>query len=458
MIATIAGCGVVFVGVVGGCSSEPRQTAWTPRSGAMQAQANNQPSSANQNQGNPTAHSTAHHTAAQPSAPFGRTDRSVSDAVAFSSGMDDRFGAISTASHGNAAVAMVPQRLFADDAAAWYGDLPNIATPAGSPLDGMILDGIDGLQQVTRTSEGAMFDPRMSRDGKFMVFSSTQHRPTADIYMKPVGGSAITQLTADPAHDVMPSISPDGSRIAFASNRNGNWDIFVMSSRGGQAVQITSGPEHELHPSWSPDGSRLVFCRLGEMSRRWELWTVAVDSPSTMEFIGYGLFPEWSPVAGTGTDGRDKILFQRSRERGSRSFSVWTIDYTPGDTSAPTQVVSLPQAAAINPSWSHDGKWIVYSVVPAAMSTTATAGRPIQSDVWMTDTMGGARVNLTAGQFVNLMPTWGTDNRIYFVSNRDGADNIWSMGTSKAIAAITGSTPGNTRGTDSGFATVPTTP
>lgn len=359
---------------------------------------------------------------------------------------------------------MVPQRLFADEAAAWYGDLPNVSTPMGSPLDGMILDGIDGLQQITRTSEGAMFDPRMSRCGKFMVFSSTQHRPTADVYMKPVGGSAITQLTADPAHDIMPTISPDGSRIAFTSNRNGNWDIFVMSSRGGQAVQITSGPEHELHPSWSPDGSRLVFCRLGEMSRRWELWTVAVDSPGMMEFIGYGLFPEWSPVAGTGTDGRDKILFQRSRERGSRSFSVWTIDYTPGDTSAPTQVVSLPEAAAINPSWSPDGKWIVYAVVPSASQqmggavASSRGDRPIQADVWMTDPMGGARVNLTAGQFVNLMPTWGTDDRIYFVSNRDGADNIWSMGTTKAIAAITGSSPRDGRRPDSGFATVPVTP
>ena len=149
------------------------------------------------------------------------------------------------------------------------------------------------------------------------------------------------------------------------------------------------------------------------MSRRWELWTVAVDSPGMMEFIGYGLFPEWSPVAGTGTDGRDKILFQRSRERGSRSFSVWTIDYTPGDTSAPTQVVSLPEAAAINPSWSPDGKWIVYAVVPSASQqmggavASSRGDRPIQADVWMTDTMGGARVNLTAGQFVNLMPTWG---------------------------------------------------
>jgi Tol biopolymer transport system component len=48
---------------------------------------------------------------------------------------------------------------------------------------------------------------------------------------------------------------------------------------------------------------------------------------------------------------------------------------------------------------------------------------------------GTSRVNLTAGRSLNLMPTWGPDNRIYFVSNRGGLDNIWSIGTEKALAA-----------------------
>ena len=151
---------------------------------------------------------------------------------------------------------MVPQRLFADEAAAWYG-FAECFDADGQPAGRDDSDGIDGLQQITRTSERDV-RPRMSRCGKFMVFSSTQHRPTADVYMKPVGGSAITQLTADPAHDIMPTISSDGSRIAFTSNRNGNWDIFVMSSRGAGGADHQR-PEHELHPSWSPDGSRLVF-------------------------------------------------------------------------------------------------------------------------------------------------------------------------------------------------------
>jgi len=49
-----------------------------------------------------------------------------------------------------------------------------------------------------------------------------------------------------------PRLSPDGSKIAFTSNRAGSWDIFVMPIAGGRPLQITADPAHEVHPSWSP--------------------------------------------------------------------------------------------------------------------------------------------------------------------------------------------------------------
>ncbi|MBX3357245.1 MAG: PD40 domain-containing protein [Phycisphaeraceae bacterium] len=326
-------------------------------------------------------------------------------------------------------------RRQAEPAVNMYGETP------GNPAmtnEALLLDGMESLSQVTFAAEGGAFDPCVSRDGKMIVFTSTQHRPTADIYIKPVNGRTLTQLTADPAHDIMPVISPDGQRIAFASNRAGSWDIYVMSVNGGQAVQVTSDKTHELHPSWSPDGTRLVFCRLGEVSGRWEMWVSDVNQTASSEFIGYGLFPSWSPVAAGGEGGRDKILFQRSRERGDRAFSVWTLDYKPGDTSSPTEIASSQSAALINPAWSPDGQRIVFGVVPNPGAATGGATRPQMADLWMADITGGGRVNLTAGRFVNLMPTWSPDGRIYFVSDRGGVDNIWSIGTEKAVFAATG--------------------
>ena len=159
-----------------------------------------------------------------------------------------------------------------------------------------------------------------------MLFASTQHSTTSDIYVKSTRGRTLTQLTTDPADDIMPIFHPLGDRVAFASNRAGNWDIYVMSVGGGQPMKVTDESEHELHPSWSPDGKRLIYCKLGSRSNRWEMWVVDTENPGVRRFLDYGLFPQWCPDVA-----RSKILFQRARQRGSRFFSVWTIDYLNGD-------------------------------------------------------------------------------------------------------------------------------
>lgn len=319
-----------------------------------------------------------------------------------------------------------------------YGEMPTTGMPAGALGEPSLLDGMESLSQVTFAGEGGAFDPCLSRDGKMLVFASTQHRATADIYIKAVNGRTVTQLTADPAQDIMPTISPDGQRIAFASNRAGAWNIYLISINGGQAAQLTSDRSNDLHPSWSPDGAKIVFCRLGEVSGRWEMWVTDVNQPVVSEFIGYGLFPSWCPAAGTGDGGRDKILFQRSRERGDRAFSVWSVDYKAGDAGSPTEIASTTGGAMINPAWSPDGQRVVFAVVRNPGDTIGADSRPALADLWMSDVNGTGRVNLTAGRFANLMPAWSPDGRIYFVSDRSGIDNVWSIGTEKAILAASG--------------------
>ncbi|MEO1584444.1 MAG: DPP IV N-terminal domain-containing protein [Planctomycetota bacterium] len=313
-----------------------------------------------------------------------------------------------------------------------FGDVSGRAFAQGNPAAADAYDAAD-LSRVSFSTVGADFDPVVTSDGMYTYFASTRHRETADIYRKHVQSRVVTQITTDPGHDVMPTISPDGSRIAYASNRQGNWNIFVSSADGGQARPITDDSAHELHPSWSPDGTRLVYCRLGPVSQRWELWQVDVTNPMVKQQIGFGLFPEFCPVAGVGTNGADRIVFQRARERGSRLFSVWSMDILGEDAGYLTELASRADAALINPTWSRDGNRVAFSAVP--FDAVTNAAKPDRADIWMLNIDGTGETNLTADDAVNLMPSWGENNQIFFISDRSGTDNIWSLAGNEAVLA-----------------------
>ncbi len=306
-----------------------------------------------------------------------------------------------------------------------FGDLPDgSANPSSSPLDSP-----GQLEQITFLTEGADFDPQVDPTGKFLAFASTRHREQADIYIQKIGGTTVTQLTNDPARDIMPAFSPDGAQIAFASNRSGNWDIYLMEASGGKAQQITNNGTHDLHPSFSPDGKKLVYCSYGDKSGQWELVVIDLANPANRQIIGHGLFPSWSPKG-------DRIVFQRARERGTRWFSVWTIDLVDGEARRATEIVAANNAAAITPRWSPDGQFIVFSTV--VNPDKSKADRPTQADVWVIGADGSGRANLTNSKFANLQPVWSKNGSIYFVSNRgkDNVETVWSLKPEQALKVV----------------------
>jgi Tol biopolymer transport system component len=334
-----------------------------------------------------------------------------------------------------------------------FGEDRNWASPGTLPADPIpltaIADSVD-VSRVTYAEQGADFDPAMATDGAFMVFASTQHHHNADIYLKNTGSTVMTQLTDDPARDVMPAISPDGQWVAFASDRLLDWNVYIMPRAGGRPVQLTKSTAAELHPSWSPDGKLLAYSKLGQTSGKWEIWIVEVANTATPHFLGYGLFPEWCPKAGTGPTGGDLLLYQRSAERGDRAFGIWTLEYKDGDVGSPSQLIGSANTAYINPTWAPDGRFVVFAAVsnPHQVRAVDTLNHE-DCDLWMLAADGTTLVNLTAGASTDLMPTWGNDGRIYFVSTRSGQDNIWSMDAREAMlaAGINPSLP---------YATVPT--
>ena len=68
-----------------------------------------------------------------------------------------------------------------------------------------------------------------------------------------------TRMTSGTWDDIDPSISPDGSRLAFASSREGFWDIYILDISTGKTTRFTDTPEFDGAPAWSPDGKQIVF-------------------------------------------------------------------------------------------------------------------------------------------------------------------------------------------------------
>jgi Tol biopolymer transport system component len=339
-----------------------------------------------------------------------------------------------------------------------YGQLPATASPRSGNSDGQ-----DNFCQMTFASEGADFDPVVDPGGREIIFASTRQRRTADLYVQKIGGAAVTQLTSSNGNSVMPAISPDAKKVAFCSDRGGKWDIYLMDKSGGPAVQLTNDAGQNIHPSFSPDGRHLVYCSYSSPATGWELVVIDLDNPAALHHIGSGLFPNWAPVG-------DKILFQKPRERGTRWFSIWTIEYAGGEGTRPTAVAVSANAAAINPQWSPDGRQIVFATVfdppgtpgnrGVAPGTPAnSAARPSQADIWVMNADGTGRTNLTRSRFLNVQPTWGRDGSVYFVSDRaqGGLENIWSIRTSAPGAMLPAAAVAPARQTNIGVtAEVPT--
>jgi len=277
--------------------------------------------------------------------------------------------------------------------------------------------GDAGFQQHTFLTEGADADVAVDPAGKWLAFTSTRHSDHPKIYLQKSDGLSVTQLTSDASDDAHPTFSPDGKKIAFASTRAGNWDIYLMDVDGKNVVQLTRSPGHELHPSFSPDGSQLVYSALGGRSSQWELWTIDLSNLTT-RVIGTGFFPTWGPSRDS-----SQIAFQRARQRGSRWFSLWTLDLVDGEARNVTEVTVSSNAAIVAPSWSPDGKKLAFATIIEPARGTE---RPAEQDIWTINIDGTARKRLTDGVGTNLSPAWSTDGRVYFISNRGGNESVWS--------------------------------
>ena len=104
-------------------------------------------------------------------------------------------------------------------------------------------------------------------------------------------GTNVQQLTDNDDWDEDPAWSPDGKRIAFHSDRDGNYEIFVMDADGTNVQQLTDNDGWDGDPAWSPDGKRIAFSsdRYGD----YEIFVMDADGTHQVGMNQKGTSPDW---------------------------------------------------------------------------------------------------------------------------------------------------------------------
>src|SRR3989475_8856806 len=179
---------------------------------------------------------------------------------------------------------------------------------------------------VTRLTTSASDDlsPAWSPDGSKIAFQTNRDSGfSPEIYVMNVDGSGQTRLTVNPADDITPAWSPNGTKIAFSTNRDGNYEIYTMNADGTGATRLTSNAANDAGPTWSHDGTKIAFER-GYFTIAGQIYVL--DADSCHECIGTGptnlsqsassnLGPAWSP------DGT-KIVFASSRDGNYELYAI----------------------------------------------------------------------------------------------------------------------------------------
>jgi Tol biopolymer transport system component len=164
----------------------------------------------------------------------------------------------------------------------------------------------DGSNRRTLTNApGLDIDPTWSPDGSKIAFLSTRDG-NGEIYVMDADGSNEFNLSNNTAEDQHPAWSPDSSQIAFASARDGNWEIYVMDSDGSNPVRLTNDPADDRHVLWSPDGLYIAFVSQRDPSdpaqmergQNEYLYVINADGSNQIRLtdeLGIPRKPAWSP-------------------------------------------------------------------------------------------------------------------------------------------------------------------
>ncbi len=267
-------------------------------------------------------------------------------------------------------------------------------------------------REFKQYSEAHPFEPRGSprRRRALLVWSAPiillgaalvtyiYHRSRGDALPR----SQALQVTRADEWAGQPAISPDGGRIAYASNVGGNYDIYVVDVHGGTPIRLTDDPTVDAYPDWFPDGRALAYAsyRDGQAS----IWKCGQLGGGATLLLSNADQPGMSP------DGT-RLAFIRGTPGGYMRIGLVPV----ADTTRVRMLTDDHGGAwdHQHPAWSPDGRWICYAT---------------RHGLWIVSSSGGASRRLTREADLDQDPVWSPSGRtVYFSSYHEETMALWRV-------------------------------
>ncbi|MEK6283140.1 MAG: SBBP repeat-containing protein [Acidobacteriota bacterium] len=267
--------------------------------------------------------------------------------------------------------------------------------PTTSPLQPSLNGAMDSfISKITTVTQIA---------GPRILFGSKRNGENHDIHVMDSDGSNQIRLTNNAAYDDQPKWSSNTSKIAFMSNRDGNFEIYSMNADGTNQTRLTNSPAADGFPAWSPDGTKIAFVS-GDLVNptTFELFVMNSDGSNRTRLTNDSLVdgvPTWSP------DGSKIVFMSGASVFTPNSFEIFVIN---PDGSNRTRLTTNTVADG-QPSYSPDGTKILFA--------SGDFMNPNSIEIFSMNANGTNRIQLTSNSQTDAFPDWSPDgSKIVFAS------------------------------------------
>jgi Tol biopolymer transport system component len=278
--------------------------------------------------------------------------------------------------------------------------------PASGPGSQLAWFDRTGQRQGTLGEPADYGDVALSPDGRRAAVSVLDYTlNTRDIWVFDIARGVRTRITFDPADDVTPVWSADGTQLVFGSNREGHFDIYRKSATGVGKEELVLKDDSEKYPTgWSPDGNSVLFWTFGPEGGQVRVLTVS--DRSSAGYIG----PPSNP-ARLSRDGRWAVYYSNESGRSE----VYVVSFP-----KPSERWQLSSAGGSLPQWRSDGREVIYVGRDNRLIAVSLADRASGLDVGVPQPLFDTRP-VGPRSFFDVAP----DGQRFLINSRR-SDSLWS--------------------------------